>query len=213
MKRVSSGRFALLIFWGFLLASGYPCESKAEKCETPVAKIVSVQGTVEAKSAGNTQWQLVTLNETFCQGDTIRVLEKSRADVTLMNRSFLRINENTTIVLEGVLEEKTSLIDLLKGAAHFLSREPRSLKVKTQYAIFGVRGTEFYIREEETQSLLSVFEGSVLAENDLGSLTAHKRSVGRCRGQQGSGVKSCGTAPGCCSVGPLLSAGHVWDFP
>ena len=31
MKRVSSGRFALLIFWGFLLASGYPCESKAEK--------------------------------------------------------------------------------------------------------------------------------------------------------------------------------------
>ena len=170
MKKISSGRIGILVFLSFLVASGSTCESIAQPCETPVAKIVSVQGSVEAKSAGETGWQPVTLNETFCQGDTIRVLEKSRADVTLMNRSFLRINENTTIILEGVLEERTSLIDLLKGAAHFFSREPRSLKVKTQYAIFGVRGTEFYIRVEETRSLLSVFEGSVLAENAGGSL-------------------------------------------
>ena len=33
-----------------------------------------------------------------------------------------------------------------------------------------MRGTEFYIRVEETRSLLSVFEGSVLAENAAGSL-------------------------------------------
>ena len=170
MKKISSGRIGILVFLSFFVASGSTCESIAQPCETPVAKIVSVQGSVEAKSAGETGWQPVTLNETFCQGDTIRVLEKSRADVTLMNRSFLRINENTTIILEGVLEERTSLIDLLKGAAHFFSREPRSLKVKTQYAIFGVRGTEFYIRAEETRSLLSVFEGSVLAENAAGSL-------------------------------------------
>jgi tetratricopeptide (TPR) repeat protein len=170
MKRISSGCVRLLVFWGFLFASGYLCESDAERCDTPVAQIVSVQGTVEVKSAGNTQWQPVTLNETFCQGDTIRVLEKSRAGVTLQNRSFLRINENTTIVLEGVLQERTSLIDLLKGAAHFLSREPKSLKVKTQYAIFGVRGTEFYTRVDDSQSFLSVFEGSVFAENAFGSL-------------------------------------------
>ena len=170
MKKVSLRRFGFLAVFLTIIILGYPCESFAEQCDTPVATLVSVQGNVEVKSAGKTQWQPVALNDTFCQGDTIRVREKSRAGVTLMNRSLLRINENTTIVLEGILEERTSLIDLLKGAAHFLSREPKSLKVKTQYAIFGVRGTELFIRAEENLSFISVLEGSVLAENSAGSL-------------------------------------------
>jgi hypothetical protein len=78
---------------------------------------------------GDTQWRPVQLNDTYCPGDTIRVQERSRADVALMNQSVLRLNANTTITLEGVKEERTSLVNLLKGAAHFFSRGPRSLEV------------------------------------------------------------------------------------
>lgn len=171
MRRVFRVHLELLVLCAFVLVSGYPLTVAAQPCDAPVARIVSVQGTVEASSADSGQWRSVSQGDTFCPGDTIRVLEKSRADVTLMDRSFLRINENTTITLEGVLEERTSLIDLLKGAAHFLSREPRGVEIKTQFAIFGVRGTEFLVRVEAELAFMSVFAGAVQAENAVGSLT------------------------------------------
>ena len=181
MKKCALRHFGLHIFMGVWLILGYSHQALPQHCKMPVARIVSVQGSVEVKYAGKMRWETVSLDDTFCPGDTIRVLENSRADITLMDRSFLRINENTTIILEGVLEEQTSLIDLLKGAAHFLSRDPGRVKVKTQYAIFGVRGTEFFIRIEENQAFMSVFGGSVLAENAIGSLvlTSGQSAVAR----------------------------------
>jgi tetratricopeptide (TPR) repeat protein len=82
----------------------------------------------------------------------------------------LRLNANTTITIEGVKEERTSVVDLLKGAAHFFSSGPNSLEVRTPFTTAGVRGTEFLVSVEEDKALLSVFEGTVLAANEAGSL-------------------------------------------
>ena len=152
-----------------VLLNSYP--SFAETCEKSVAKVVSVQGTVEAQRAGETQWLLVKLNDTYCPGDKIRVQERSRADVTLLEKSVIRLNENTTITLEGVKEDRTSVIDMIKGAAHFFSSGPSSLEVHTPFTTAGVRGTEFLINVEDNKTLLSTFEGTVVASNDAGSLT------------------------------------------
>ena len=171
MQRISPlrvGHYVLLIV---LISSVKPFYAVAENCDKPIGKMVSVQGTVEFQKANDTQWQPVKLNDALCPGDTIRVLDNSRAELALANQSVLRINENTTITLEGVDEDRTNLVDLLKGAALFFSRGTRKLKVKSRYAIFGVRGTEFFIRVEERQAFMSVFEGTVLAENQAGSLT------------------------------------------
>ena len=119
---------------------------------------------------GETQWQPVKLNDTFRHGDTIRVLERSRADVSLLDQSVLRLNANTTITFKGVKEERTGLLELLRGAAHFLSRGPRSLEVRTPFVTAGIRGTEFFIRVEADQTFLSIFEGTVVAANEAGSL-------------------------------------------
>jgi tetratricopeptide (TPR) repeat protein len=43
--------------------------------------------------------------------------------------------------------------------------------VKTPYAIAGVRGTEFFIEVQNGQTLLSIFQGEVLAQNKYGQLT------------------------------------------
>src|SRR5712691_1496978 len=171
MQRSYAHLLHLLICLSFLTVLLYPCTSPAATCEKPVAKVASVQGTVEAQRMGDTQWQPVQLNDTYCPGDTIRVQERSRADVAMLNQSVLRLNANTTITLEAVKEERTGVVDLLKGAAHFFSRGPRSLEVHTPYTVAGVRGTEFFISVAETQAFLSIFEGQVLAANEAGSLT------------------------------------------
>jgi ferric-dicitrate binding protein FerR (iron transport regulator) len=145
-----------------------PGPSLAQTPEQWVAKVVSVQGTVQAKRAGETQWQTVKLNDTYGAGDTIRVLDRSRADLALANRPLFRLDQGTTITLKGVKEEKTSIVELIKGAAHFFSRSPKNLEVNTAFVNAGVEGTEFFVRVEEDKTFLSIFEGKVLASNAAG---------------------------------------------
>src|SRR5438093_2650685 len=136
-----------------------------------IVKAVSVQGTVEARRAGATAWQPVRLNDTFAAGDTIRVGGRSRADLAMLDQSVLRLNANTELTVEPVKEGRTGVVNLLRGAAHFFSRGPRSLDVQTPFTIAGVRGTEFLVVVDPDKTLLTIFEGTVLAENPAGQLT------------------------------------------
>ena len=76
---------------GLLTIWPSPFISFAQTQSDWVAKAVSVQGTVEVQRVGNTQWQPVKLNDTYCPGDTIRVQERSRADVAMLDQSVLRL--------------------------------------------------------------------------------------------------------------------------
>ncbi len=142
----------------------------AQVCEAPVATVTSVQGTVESQLAGTSQWRMAQLNDSHCPGDTIRVGEDSRADLTLANRSVLRLNANSEVTLGAIQNKRNFLIKLLNGAAHLFSRGPRALEVQTPSTVVGVRGTEFYLQVQATQTLVSVFEGEVLAANEAGEL-------------------------------------------
>jgi len=148
----------------------YPCAAPAATCEKWAGKVVSAQGVVEVKRAGEAQWQPVKLNETYCPGDTIRTDKKSRADIALYNNPVLRLDQNSTVALGGMKDEKTSLVDLIGGAALFFSRVTRNLEVRTATVNAGVEGTEFFIRAEEGKTEMSVFEGKVLASNAAGGL-------------------------------------------
>jgi len=138
--RPSRLHFAACII--FLAAWLYPCPAFADTCEQWIAKAVSVQGNVEVQRAGETQWQTVKLEDTFCPGDTIRVDDRSRADLSLVNQPVLRLDQNTTLTLGGVKEDRGSVVELAKGAIHFFSRIRRNLEVQTGFVNAGVEGTE-----------------------------------------------------------------------
>ncbi len=153
-----------------VLAASAPWAAAAQSCE-PIARAVSVQGRVEWRRPPDGPWQMLTQDAALCAGDAIRASAHSRASIALENRSMLRLRESTEITLEGVRDDGTGVVDLLKGAAHFLTRSgPRSLEVNTPFTVAGVRGTEFSVSVEAQQTLLSVFEGSVAAANQAGSL-------------------------------------------
>jgi tetratricopeptide (TPR) repeat protein len=167
----SSIRWVIVLGWCLSFVAAFSSAALSQPCPQWIGKMVSVQGTVEARKAGDNRWLPVNLNDTFCPGDTIRVGSKSRADLTLSNQSVLRLDENSEFTLEGIKEGNAASLNMLKGAAHFFSRTPRGLEVQTPYTIAGVRGTEFMLRIEEGRTLLTVFEGAVLAQNTAGSLT------------------------------------------
>src|SRR5882724_1091186 len=142
----------------------------AATCEPKVATVASVQGTVEVTRAGTTDASPLARDDVLCVGDTIRVGPKSRADVVQLDQTLLRLAANTSITLEGLKDGGTAVVDMVAGAAHFLSRSPASVDVHTPFTVAGVRGTEFFIGVEPARTVLSVYDGTVIAANDAGSV-------------------------------------------
>ncbi|GJL56439.1 MAG: hypothetical protein NPIRA02_35710 [Nitrospirales bacterium] len=143
---------------------------QAGNCDTWVAKLVSLEGTIEAKLANHTTWQPARVGDTFCPGDTIR-LEQWRAAIVLSNETIIRLDEGTYLTFSKLEEDTPSFLNLLKGLVHFISRVPRSLTVTTPFVNAFVEGTEFVIRVTQNEATIWVFEGQVLARNEQGKLT------------------------------------------
>lgn len=142
----------------------------ATDCEQWVARAVSVQGNVQVQRVGVSTWENIKLEDRFCPGDMIRILEKSRAALVLRNESVIRLDENTTITVKAEEKSRSLLLRLIKGAVHFFSRVPRSLKVATPFVNCAVEATEFFVRVEESRTYFSVFRGRVRTFNDSGEL-------------------------------------------
>jgi tetratricopeptide (TPR) repeat protein len=142
----------------------------AASCDTWVARAASVEGMVEMRLVDGIEWNTVEPDSKFCPGDLLRVGENSRAAVFMANETVVRLDQNTTITFKEMEKKATSVVDILKGILHFISRVPRTLTVSTPFVNGTVEGTEFLVRVYEDRTFLSVFEGKVLASNDLGSI-------------------------------------------
>lgn len=162
--------FFIITFITLLSGCFFPNSCYSDIHQGWIAKVVSVQGIVQISREGKQDWEPVQLNDLFYPGDTIRVQKRSRAALILYNETVIRLDQMTTITFTGIDKEKKALIKLLSGAAYFFSRIPRSLKVNTPFVNAGVEGTEFFIRVEKDQAVLSVFEGRISATNNVGSL-------------------------------------------
>jgi tetratricopeptide (TPR) repeat protein len=149
----------------------YPIAAEAETCKDWLAKAVSVQGSVHVRVKSQTQWVPVKMNNTFCEGDMVRVQERSRAALVLKNETIIRLDQHTTITFPAEEKKKTSFIDIVNGILHFISRVPRTLTVSTPFVNGSVEGTEFLVSVYRDRSMFTVFEGQVTAANETGSIT------------------------------------------
>ncbi len=156
-----------------LAACGLSCLSPTvaqAQCANPTAQIVRIANRVDRKEAATDVFVPATLNLDVCDGDSIRAGERSRATIAFRDRSVvLTIDQNTEWVVRKPSEPKRSLIDLIRGAILFFTREP--LEIQTPFANATVEGTEFLVRVEDDRTLITVFEGHVQATNPSGSLT------------------------------------------
>ena len=141
----------------------------ADDC-LPIATLQSFQGKIESRAAGTQQWVEATLGQTFCQGASLKSSGKSRAAVRLANDTLVRLDQKTTITFTDIQTNKKSLLDVLKGVIHMMSRTPRPLEVRTPFVNAAIEGTEFVISAALDHSNITVYEGQVRATNKLGEL-------------------------------------------
>ncbi len=149
--------------------TGSQTESQT-KSQFGAAKIAAVQGKVEAKRTNEDKWHAAKRNAIYCPGDQIRVGKDSRASIILSNDTLVRLDQYSAITLTKIETEGPSLLELVKGIAHFISRVPRSLKVDTPFVNAAIEGTEFVVAVKDNDTTVTVFEGIVLTENENGSV-------------------------------------------
>ncbi|OAI20615.1 tetratricopeptide repeat protein, partial [Methylomonas koyamae] len=141
----------------------------AECEEARAARLVSLQGSVSVEF--NHRWRAAVLDERLCEGSRVKVEANSRVSLQLPNDEILRLDKETVLSLNGISQDQPTVLDLVKGFVHFLSRTPKRLTVTTPIANAGPEGTEFALRVDDTQAALWVYEGGVRFFNAQGSVS------------------------------------------
>jgi len=157
------------LLWTLVLASAN--SHAGDRCSTDIARAISIQGILEVRLAGETGWQAAGREQTFCPGDALRTGTNSRAAIQLYPETVIRLDQSSSIVFtpaEAAVE--ATWLELLKGAAHLISRDPRSLKIITPFANAAIEGTEFLVEVGADRTGVTVYEGRVLVETDAGQV-------------------------------------------
>ena len=160
----------LLIF--FVPLSWSNAAYAIENCPSEsISIIISVQGTIVFDANGNGNWLEANLNQPICEGSRIWVKSDSRGSLLLPGNDVLRLNENTILTLKTTNLNKPSVLDVVKGFLHYLSRKPKEVKIESGIANAAPLGTEFAFRVDDAKASLWVYEGDVRFFNQQGSIT------------------------------------------
>ncbi len=178
-RDIGEGFLPSMLLCVFLVAaSGAPAYAADDPtaCRTPVARVVSIQGSIELGRSGQSNWSKVTrLDTPLCEGDRLRTGALSRTALFIQPETLVRVDQNTSISISQTAEE--TLVEFTQedivaasatahacGAGYFITRFPRKFKVRTPHLNAAVEGTEFLVAMRCEATELSVFEGKVLAE-------------------------------------------------
>ena len=144
-------------------------------CKDPTARIVAVSQSVQVREVGTAAFTPAALNAPVCQGDVIRVGPSSRTTVAFLESGLrLTVEQNTEWVVRQPLQPGRSLIQLIRGAILFITRQPRSLDVETPFVEHRRRGDRVRgPRRGASSTSVAVLEGTVRLSNDRGRLDAH----------------------------------------
>lgn len=158
----------VILFTGLLIY--FPSLVSAAECQKSVATLTAIQGNVKVLRVGESTWTGIKREGEICAGESLMVLENSRATVVLSNENVIRIRQKSTLHFPAPPERKPLLLKIIQGVVHIFSHRPRSLEIVTPYVNGIVEGTEFLVEVDNETSSISVFEGLVRSTNGHGFL-------------------------------------------
>ncbi|MGH2724087.1 MAG: Ig-like domain-containing protein [Actinomycetota bacterium] len=161
----------------FLVLSAGPATSKQ------FATLDVLAGSVDVRSAGQSDFRGATDGATLKEGDTVRTADDGRAEIEYFDGSITRLDYDTTFAIEELAslpdEPGSKVIRGAQGSGRTFSRITKltgsesRVEVGTPTAVAAVRGTAFFIQEivavDGTISFVfGVIEGRVLVTPEGG---------------------------------------------
>lgn len=142
--------------------------------DSAIAVLQEKQGTVEARSMGDTNWLPAEVGKAFERNDRVAARDLSRGVVSLPPyKTIVRINANTELVIfPELLIGRSFGIEISKGEIYVHSRdEHSSTGITTPVVRAYPSGTQYMIEVgEDGSTIFTMFEGTVELKNEFGSL-------------------------------------------
>lgn len=132
----------------------------------PFATINKVEGTAKVQHKDSIKKSKLKAGSTLNQGDTVLTYRNAKVVLTMSDKTKIVVNEYAKLQLLTHDEYTQS------GGKVFFKVTKRKggkgLKVKTPFAIIGVKGTEFVVTDDDKDKSLSLKEGLVGVDNPSG---------------------------------------------
>ena len=135
-----------------------------------------IKGDVRVKTENTTQWISALINMPLMEGDRIEVPEEGRLEIQMREGSFLRIDENSSLVVRAA-DTYSFQFYLEEGHAYVNFRGGRDSVIEIETPVTLVRAHDsarFRIDQPDYgNSEISVFKGLVYAESVNGTIKVH----------------------------------------
>lgn len=129
--------------------------------------VAMIQGQVEVQHAGSTAWIAAKLNEPLQPGDRVRTGERSRAEIYLARGMTIQKGELSELEIPP-----NGKVVMRRGIFKVFDRAPdERQEFDLPTATAAIRGTDFLVHvHDDGNSELTVLDGSVLLQNNLGEV-------------------------------------------
>src|SRR5262245_25968898 len=135
-------------------------------------------GRVEIRSS-EADWRPLRPGDALCTGDTVRAHERTGAALRLENEVLLRLDQNSMLTLGEAEPDKPSVMELLRGWLHVITRHRKQFRVTTPIVNAVVEGTEFTVAAQPNRSSVTVHEGRVQMQSPGGVLALESGQTGQ----------------------------------
>lgn len=141
-----------------------------------LARLAKVQGTVHVLAEGSIRKRLGEVGQALAVGDQVLTLDDGRAVVAFRDGSRVALDGDTKLRLQ-----EGRAVDQGQGQAYYRveRRSTQGFQVKTGFAVIGVKGTRFLVRDEggegEGARAVAMREGRVGVEALKGEFELYKR--------------------------------------
>ncbi|MBU2637214.1 MAG: FecR family protein [Bacteroidetes bacterium] len=154
----------LLIVISFYLISAYGFQSG----KTSLGVFFKVINLVEKKAA-ETDWKRAAKGDALLSNDNIRTGESSVAVIKFTDKSMIRLQENSELIMLGEREQKATINDfqIIHGAVGFniTQQQNEQYTFKSPTSVASIRGTKGLFNHQVEVDMLIITEGIVNLNN------------------------------------------------
>jgi len=151
--------------------------------ETKVAVVKLIRGEADILTLGKTT--KLKVDDWVENGAVVKTAERSFVKLVFIDKSQMNVGPNSEMKIESFSGKDSGVIDLVKGKIRsqvtkdylqIKDKDKSKLFIKTQNAVMGVRGTDFMISTNGTNTSTILFEGEIVFNklDHRGSLSSEK---------------------------------------
>ena len=126
---------------------------------TIIGNVTSVTGSVKVKSEGSIKKTKIKVGQALKEGDLVTTSRKGKTVIKLTDGSSIVLDVSSSVhfAANNAINQKTG-----KVFYNITSRDAKnSLKVKTPFAIIGIKGTTFVVNTNEGKQSVALKEGKI----------------------------------------------------